>query len=375
MSTKISWADESWNPIVGCSKISAGCVNCYAEKMAFRLFCMEASRNCFRDEQIETYSKVIYANRGWNGKTHFVESALTKPLHWRKPRKIFVCSMSDLFHESVPFEWIDRVFAVMALCPQHEFKVLTKRAGRMREYFTAEIEGLDARTRVAKILGGKARLSTKPDIAKHYYAWFNMDLFSLPNVHLGVTVENQDNVGRIADLVRTPATKRFVSFEPLLGRIDLNQLWGGEFYCPQCRKFFDTEKFWMCPSCGGHINGQDGDGCETTCPACKQTFGSDEEVPVCPNCDNCGGGGYIQPDYSSCFSGDLEYAIIENIDNAFIGCESGPGARLCSLDDIRYLMQQCRDAGVKIHVKQIPLNGKCNKNFNEWPEEFRVREV
>ena len=106
MSTNISWCNETWNPICGCSKISAGCLNCWAERMAFRLACMEATKNCFRREQIEIYGKVVYANRGWNGKMTFIESALTKPFHWRKPRKIFVCSMGDLFHDSVPFESI-----------------------------------------------------------------------------------------------------------------------------------------------------------------------------------------------------------------------------------------------------------------------------
>ncbi len=378
----ISWTDSTWNPICGCSKVSAGCLNCFAEKQAGRLANMgqeQYQRVVKRDQ----HDKRFYL-RKWTGKAVFVESALTKPLHWRKARKIFVCSMSDLFHKSVPFEWIDRVFAVMALCPQHEFKVLTKRAGRMKEYIS-EVET----NRVGK-WGASAGMCLPDCYRAGNRVWqlrngmcgeadkcptmLNWD-WPLPNVHLGVTIENQDNVGRIADLIRTPAAKRFVSFEPLLGRIELKQLWGGEFYCPQCRKFFDTEKFWMCPNCGEQINGEDGDGCETTCPACKNTFGSDEEVPVCPKCDNCGGGRYIQPDYSSCFSGDLENAIIENIDHAFIGCESGPKARLCTLDDIRYLMDQCRDASVKIHVKQIPLDGRCNKHIEQWPKEFQVREV
>ena len=357
--TKISWAEFSWSPIIGCSKISAGCANCYAERMANRQVHMEDARG-----GPYKYGTII-ANGKWTGSVNFFQPALTKPLHWRKPRKIFVCSMSDLFHESVPFEWIDRVFTVMALCPQHQFMCLTKRAGRMREYMA------DIKTPI-RIAGAASQGSG---------ATINLNRFwgaagwPISNVHLGVTVENQDNVGRIADMIQTPAAKRFVSFEPLLGRIELRQLWGGEFYCPQCRRFFDTEKFWMCPHCGDPIVGEDGDGCDTTCPACKQTFGSDEEVPVCPNCDNSGGGQYIQPDYSSCFSGDLENAIIENVDYAFIGCESGPKARLCTLDDIRYVMEQCRVADVKIHAKQIPLNSKCNKVIGEWPEEFRVREI
>ncbi len=372
MATKISWADESWSPIIGCSKISAGCANCYAERMANRQVHMEDARG-----GPYKYGTII-ANGKWTGSVNFFQPALTKPLHWRKPRKIFVCSMSDLFHESVPFEWIDRVFAVMALCPQHQFMCLTKRAGRMREYVQSLMLGHRKLGDALRAIG-EDRITTRLLVMEAYGVNHgdngNPPYNPFPNLHLGVTPENQDNVGRIADLIRTPAAKRFLSLEPLLGRIDLRQLWGGEFYCPQCRRFFDTENFWMCPRCGDPIVGEDGDGCDTTCPACKQTFGSDEEVPVCPNCDNSGGGRYIQPDYSSCFSGDLENAIIENVDYAFIGCESGPKARLCTLDDIRYVMEQCRVADVKIHVKQIPLNSKCNKVIGEWPKEFQVREV
>ena len=108
--SKILWTDATWNPIVGCSKISDGCTNCYAEKMAKRLAHMETDGGYYSD----LYHKSMEASRRlWDGSTVFVESALSKPLHWRKGRKIFVCSMGDLFHESVPFEWIDKVFAVV----------------------------------------------------------------------------------------------------------------------------------------------------------------------------------------------------------------------------------------------------------------------
>ena len=126
--SKIEWTEQTWNPIVGCSKVSAGCKNCYAERMAWRLACMQTSLQ--RHAYVGTATK-----RGWTGETHFVESALSIPLKRKKATMYFVCSMSDLFHESVPFEWIDKVFAVMALCPQHTFQVLTKRPARMAEYF------------------------------------------------------------------------------------------------------------------------------------------------------------------------------------------------------------------------------------------------
>ncbi len=264
MGTKISWADETWNPIVGCSKISAGCTRCYAEKMAYRLASMGIP-----------FYDMVQEEGFWNGRIEFVESALTKPLHWRRPRRIFVCSMSDLFHESISFDWIDRVFAVMALCPQHQFMCLTKRAKRMREYIYSVRH--DPRINHAIIA-----------MDEKYTA--NMVHWPLPNIHLGVTVENQDNVGRIADLIQTPAAKRFISFEPLLSRVDIS--------CP--------------------LNGI-----------------------------NC----------------------------AVVGCESGPKARLCNLNDLMYLVNCLLCEGVKVHVKQIPLDGKCNKEISQWPEEFRIREV
>ena len=123
----------------------------------------------------------------WNGTTHFVESALEKPLHWKKPRTIFICSMGDLFHESVPFEWINKVFSITQKCPQHTFLVLTKRPERMRHYF--EYVGI-----------------------KYPYL----------NVWLGVTAENQEAADkRIPILLQIPAAKRFVSIEPMLGPVDL----------------------------------------------------------------------------------------------------------------------------------------------------------
>ncbi len=132
---KIQWLNEggrkgeTWNPIVGCSKESEGCKNCYAERMAIRQWWM---RFCHADNPYNRIMKIGYsgAPTGWDGKTEFVESAIDKPLHWRKPRNVFVCSMGDLFHESVSYVLIDRVFNQIAACPQHTFQILTKRAER-----------------------------------------------------------------------------------------------------------------------------------------------------------------------------------------------------------------------------------------------------
>lgn len=131
--TKIAWAQASWNPLRGCTRVSAGCQHCYAERVAAR-FCGEG-------QPYQGLAKMVTRPDGsrearWTGKVEFVEHMLDQPLRWRRPRRIFVNSMSDLFHESVPDEWIDRVFAVMALAPQHQFQILSKRPTRMREYLS-----------------------------------------------------------------------------------------------------------------------------------------------------------------------------------------------------------------------------------------------
>lgn len=126
--TKIEWTDATWNPITGCSVVSPGCTNCYAMKLAGTRLKHHPTR-----EGLTTDSK---AGPVWNGKVRFNESMLLDPLKWRRPRMIFVCAHGDLFAENVPDEWIDQVFAVMALAPHHTFQVLTKRPERMRAYLT-----------------------------------------------------------------------------------------------------------------------------------------------------------------------------------------------------------------------------------------------
>ena len=179
MSTKIEWTDETWSPITGCTKISAGCANCYAERMARRLA-----------------GRYGYPKAPHHFDVTLRPERLEQPLRWRKPRMIFVCSMSDLFHEDVPFEFVDLVFLTMTACNGlHIFQVLTKRPGRMLEYFNS----------------------------KQYYSSPQYHAYSLPNVWLGVTAENQAAADeRIPLLLQTLAAVRFVSCEPLLGAINLN---------------------------------------------------------------------------------------------------------------------------------------------------------
>lgn len=177
--SKIEWTDKTWNPITGCSKKSTGCLNCYAEVMSRRLKAMGQAK---------------YSN-GFNVTLH--EQCLDEPLTWRGAHNIFVCSMSDIFHEEVPFEFVDKMFDIIERTPQHRYQILTKRAERMAEYFATR---------------------SIPD-----------------NVWLGVTVEAQSSRFRIDCLRNLSASVKFLSCEPLvedLGEIDLTGIdWvivGGE---------------------------------------------------------------------------------------------------------------------------------------------------
>jgi protein gp37 len=211
--THIEWTEATWNPITGCSVTSPGCTNCYAMKLAgTRLAHHESRAGLTQDSK---------AGPVWTGDVRFNEQWLDQPLRWTKPRMIFVCAHGDLFHEKVPDEWIDRVFAVMALCPQHTFQVLTKRSARMREYFR---EAAGWRSRIAELLN-----ELKPSPLWNgnvYQGWQNLHgrPDGLPNVWLGVSVEDQQRADeRIPDLLATPAAVRWISAEPLLGPVDLER--------------------------------------------------------------------------------------------------------------------------------------------------------
>lgn len=204
----IEWTEATWNPIVGCSIVSPGCTNCYAMKMAARIEKMGTAPH---------YDGLTKGSKGgavWTGKLALApDHILTQPLRWKRPRVIFVNSMGDLFHEDVPDEAIDRVFAVMALTPQHTYQVLTKRGDRMRAY-------LSERFRPSFICARALSMVPARDAEKSP-AW-NMP-WPLPNVWLGVSAEDQKRADeRIPDLLATPAAVRFLSGEPLLGPLDLN---------------------------------------------------------------------------------------------------------------------------------------------------------
>ena len=220
--TKIEWADKTWNPVVGCSIVSPGCTHCYAMRQAARI---ERMQNTAFDATVaRKYSpyagttQTTKAGAVWTGKVAMAsDDALTAPLRRRKPTAWFVNSMGDLFHESVPDAWIDRVFAVMALAPQHTFIVLTKRSKRMQRY-CADLK------RSAYVYDAMSNLpdAEKRGIKEIRAAYDLVMDWPLPNVILGVSCERQQEADeRIPDLLATPAAKRIVSVEPLLGAIDL----------------------------------------------------------------------------------------------------------------------------------------------------------
>lgn len=205
--TAIEWTDATWNPITGCSVVSPGCTNCYAMKLAGTRLKHHPSRaGLTRDSK---------AGPVWNGKVRLNREWLNQPLRWKRPHRIFVCAHGDLFAENVPDEWIDQVFAVMALAGQHTFQVLTKRAARMRTYVSSLPERADAVARAA------ACLWPGEDSDEAYYPVEEAIRAPLRNVWLGVSAEDQQRADeRVPELLATPAAVRFVSAEPLLGPID-----------------------------------------------------------------------------------------------------------------------------------------------------------
>ncbi|MGD9749707.1 MAG: DUF5131 family protein [Acidimicrobiia bacterium] len=197
--TGIQWTDRVWNPTTGCDRVSPGCDNCYALTMARRLKGI-GSAKYQRDGDPRT------SGPGFGITEH--PDVLGEPSRWRKPSRVFVNSMSDLFHAGVSDECIARVFAAIALAPQHTFQILTKRHARMRHLLNRRGFRTAVATEIAR--------SNDEVLRRDLVGW------PLPNVHLGVSVEDQRRADlRIPALMDTPATVRFLSCEPLLGEVDL----------------------------------------------------------------------------------------------------------------------------------------------------------
>lgn len=210
MATKIEWTDESWNPVTGCTKVSPGCANCYAE-----IICKRFWKSWGYESPPNHFKVKMHPDR------------LGQPLRWRKPRMIFVCSMGDLFHEDVSNDFIEQVFAVMLIAKEHTFQILTKRPERMENWLR------------------------------------NLAMFPYPNVWLGVSVEDQKAADeRIPWLLKTHAILRYVSYEPALGSIDfthihydgkllgVNCLTGHDYYCGKKESIFAGNKIgWVILGC------------------------------------------------------------------------------------------------------------------------------
>lgn len=298
--TAIEWTDATWNTIGGCTRVDEGCRNCYAEVMAARF----NGPGQWGEGLAQIVTSGGQKDHRWTGKVIFrpdtSPDALTQPLRWKKPRRIFVNSTADTFHESVPDDWIDRIFAVMALCPQHTFQVLTKRPERAREYLAgAERRFKELACDMAcdenwpVVLSIPPKLVPPASMVPKGYRVIDLTLWPLPNVWLGTSISDQASADlRIPHLLATPAAVRFLSAEPLLGPLDLRNLLVDEGEVAFRVDALDREHSWH---------------------------------------DLYGGG---------------------RLDWVIVGGESGPGARPMHPDWARSLRGQCQAAGVPFFFKQ-----------------------
>jgi protein gp37 len=318
--TEIQWTDSTWNPVRGCSRVSEGCRNCYAEGIAARF--------SGAGDAYEGFAKMTKTGPQWTGLVEVVERHLYDPLVWKTPRRVFVNSMSDLFHERLEDKDIADAFAVMAASQRHTFQVLTKRHRRMREFFMSGgfDDVIDAASDLREALNAR-RVRGRFD-APENLGW------PLPNVWLGVSVENQKEADeRIPALLETPAAVRFISAEPLLGPVDLKREWIREQR-----------------GCAGKTNG------------------------IHYHDEFCG----------------------PRLDWVIVGGESGRDARPMDLQWARDVVNVCRGENLPVFVKQLgskpvslnfgpspdpnvagpyPVrNSSKGGDPSEWPQELRVRE-
>lgn len=335
--TKIEWTNDVWNPIRGCTRVSEGCRFCYAEAVAARF--------SGPSMPYEGLARMTKSGPRWTGKLKFVEKHLNDPLRWRKPRRIFVNSMSDLFHEKVPDHWIDRIWAVMLISALHEkqyghtFQILTKRPERAAMYLTDP----DLISRLAIACG-----QLMEDSDGWHDAIIAYGKPTHPSIWLGVSVEDQKTADqRIPLLLQSPAAVRFVSYEPALGPVDfrhymwpVHEQWPAQFQSPEEAR-----------AAGAHV----------------------EKVRQA-----------------------LVYAHRQFVDWIIVGGESGKNARPFDIAWARQTIEQCRAAEVACFVKQLgarPIlspqdqirfiaagladSGRRDPkggDMSEWLEDLRVRE-
>lgn len=317
--SKIEWTGLTWNPIVGCSLASTGCAKCYAIGEAWRK--MFHPNEAVAAKFAGTVEKSKTGQLLWTGKVNFSEPALLAPLSRKKPTTWFVNSLSDLFHENVTIEQIDRIFAVMAMCPQHRFQVLTKRADRMRDYLSDPAW----RGRVSDIVCGWP-LDELGHGNEYIADWRLTAHAPLPNVWLGVSVENQAAANdRIPALLHTPAVIRFLSCEPLVGAVDLTCV---------------------------DING------DAEMDAVNPRLWADEIENWRGTADEW------EDDFADWFGrrpDQVSGTMHPTLDWVICGGESGSGARPMHPNWARSLRDQCAEAGVPFFFKQwgehCPLHG------------------
>lgn len=308
MTTGIQWTDATWNPVRGCSRVSPGCSNCYAMNMAHRF-----------SGPGKPYDGLTTIRKGkvdWAGHARFVPSMLDTPLKWKKPRRIFVNSMSDLFHHSVTNEQIASVFGVMAACPQHTFQILTKRPERMLEWFDWVSNVRDENPCFREQDAGTAPFANRLDAR----SLARSGEWPLRSVWLGVSAEDQERADeRIPLLLQCPAAVRFVSCEPLLGPISLES--------------FMWPTHWHWPS-------------QYPTPEAALAAGA----------------------YAGKKRQRLVSAHAAFIDWVIVGGESGPGARPMQIEWAESLRDQCAVAGVAFFTKQIANpNDRKGGDPRFWP--------
>jgi protein gp37 len=336
-STTIEWAEHVWNPISGCTRVSSGCDNCYAMHQAHRFSGVPGHPQ-------EGLTVIRNGKVDWSGKIKLNENTLLAPLRRKKPTRYFVNSMSDLFHHGVPDEYIDQVFAVMALCPQHTFMILTKRPERMQEYLLAE--------KRSTIIGQYAFTNAARHDLGTMEKYRNGVQWPLPNVWLGVSVEDQKTADeRIPILQQTPAAVRWISAEPLLGPLKPTYV-----NCLNCCTIsnpilVNSGKDYGCGKCKAVVN----------------RMGAGNRP-----------GGFFDE---------------RKLDWVVVGGESGPDARPFNTQWARDIIKHCKDADVPVFFKQfgshpmdvcyerfyegykrIRLNDRKGGDWSEWPEDLRVRE-
>jgi protein gp37 len=353
----IEWCDRSWEVTAGCTKVSSGCANCYAERLVGTRHAGVA-RKRKRDgtdngSAVDLSLEVINDKGRWSGHARLLEMNLSQPLSRKAPTVYFVNSRSDLFHPDVPFSYVDKVFAVMALCPRHRFLVLTKRPERMRAYLEQP-----ASMAFRGVCAALRRMGKQGSTG----AW------PLENVWLGTSVEDQEAANtRLPELYRCPAAGRFVSAEPLLNRVSLGRWLNA---CPGSKHVDGLSHGWMF----------DGDNPSITCDWC----------------------GEHRDAISGCVYGESK-SEPPKFDWVIVGGESGPGARPCNVEWIRSIKELCEFVSVPVFVKQLgacasdPVNGiagamlkvdrdadalvshrlksRKGNDMAEWPADLRVRDV